>query len=274
MRFSLLGVLLLTVLGTGCDGGYEVLVSLRTDFAPGADFVVSRTSLEGRFERDERSALFGDPYEAGVLIAELGDLPAAEHALTVRLLNASGALVAERRVRFDLDRDLGMTVLMTQACRGVVCPERQSCAGGICVDDSCTVTPTAVECAPAAECASAVDCREPPASCAESVCMEGTCFSRVIPGSCSPEEYCDVGVGCRLIPVSEPMDSGADAATDAATDAPADAPLDAPRPDTGGGGDAGPGGCLVRLGNVMNTAFGGGQTVWADGDMAVVGLTG
>jgi hypothetical protein len=197
-------VLLLLLVATGCGDGPAVLVDLRTDYVPGIEFDSVEVGLTPAGAATEMSitsgAAMGDDFLVGRRVAEYpGELPHGPALLRVRLLSPERALVAERRVRLDIQGALGVTVAITRNCSGVTCPqagdapEATECLGGGCVRPECSsLNPGACG---SPQCESDGEC-SPAASCALGRCIEGFCFFAEIPGSCAAGEYCHPERGC------------------------------------------------------------------------------
>jgi hypothetical protein len=207
-----------------CDGGIEVVVEVRSDLLPGDEFTSIETSLDGA-QLTVIAAVTSDDYITGGRVAEFTDVPPGQRVLHLVLRDADGSLVVERDVQVDVDRSLGVTVVLARACRSLVCPDigdvTQACHGGRCVPAECSsVNPAACgtdECATNSECSST-------APCLSTVCAEGVCFEEPQDGMCAATERCLPEVGCAPVdaPDSGPADSGTmDSAVlpDAATDA-------------------------------------------------------
>jgi len=196
---------LAAVMAAGCsDEQHDVLVELRTDLVPGVEFVAVRTSMDEPVRLDDRSAVFGDDYLTGQRVAELIGVPAGDRRISVRLIDAGGALVAERRVRLTFSEDLGVTVLVTRDCEGLACGVGQTCVGGRCTSEQCLEGVADEQCA-APECTADADCISMSA-CAIPTCSEGLCLYAA--GACGPSEYCDVAAGCRPLPDGPPRECG------------------------------------------------------------------
>jgi hypothetical protein len=239
---TVLSVVVAVAAGCGDDDA-SVFVELRTDFVPGVEFVEVRTTLGGGpsdpVEAERRTtAARGDDYLAAVRVAEVDGLTRGSKTVRIELLGRAGEMVASRRVRVELDRDLGIAVLITRTCADVSCPgdmdapELTECLGGRCVAPECTLDDPAA--CGASSCQSDEDCFVS-AACAMAACRFSACLSVPNPGGCALDEWCDPDVGCTRIS-SGPVDAGAmdsggtDAATDARTDAATDARTDSGPP--------------------------------------------
>jgi len=229
--------MLVAVLAFGCgDGDIQLIVDLKTDFVPGAEFVGVRTELDGELIEDV-SATASRDYLEPQRVAERSGLAAGDRTVTVSLLAPSGAVLASRRLRLDLDRSLAVTAVITRDCRDVSCPGPgdpegfTTCIAGACADPGCSEADPAA--CPMPECTAASQC---PMSdpCAEAVCDDGVCLYRPDPMACGVDEFCAAESGCTPLPESRPdagaMDAGFDAGTDAGVDA---GPVDAGPPPPG-----------------------------------------
>jgi hypothetical protein len=200
---------ILLVLLAACDAsdGITVLVDLRTDLAPGDEFLAVRTEIGAAIE--ERPALMGQSYLDGRRVAEIGGLAPGRTSIRVVLLDASGGLVTEQHVALDLTGDAGVTIVVSRDCLGVRCPaageppDREVCLGGVCVTPECA-GPLAEGC-PADECATDSECGAAP--CSAGRCAHGVCLSALDDSLCAPGERCDPA-GC--VPISS-TDGGVDA---------------------------------------------------------------
>jgi hypothetical protein len=173
VRGAILAELVLLLFSCSCSGGsdHEVLVELVTDLVPGVEFTSVSTSIEDPLRVNETAAIVGDDFVTGQRVAELLEVPNGTRLLTVRLLQATGELVAERRVRVEVNDDIGVTVLVTRDCQSVTCGEDQSCLGGTCVSVECGPATSDPSCGPA-ECAADSDCPAM-ADCARPRCTAG-----------------------------------------------------------------------------------------------------
>ncbi len=232
----------------GCDGDPSVLaVDVRTDLVPGVEFTRVRSALDsggpGMITMDAASAIDQD-FVAGQRVAEYEALSAGTYRLVVELLEADGRVALSRPVSVTFDgTSLGVTVVLTRDCRGVVCPEggdpsATACLGGRCVSPECSAEQ--LERCGTPECTAIAECPLG-AACASVSCESGACLLAPRNDQCAASEYCDPEVGCRPRPGagdSGPSDGGtdADAAPDGSIDAgPTDAAVDSALPD----GDAG-----------------------------------
>ena len=126
-----------------------------------------------RVTLDEATEAYGpsgtDDFSAGVRVAELDGQPLGSPTLRVTLLDGAGAVVVTRDVAFELDQDLGLTVVLSRRCIGVTCgsPEGapSTCHGGTCVAPECSDRDMRAcgdpECAVAGDCAAPAACPPP-----------------------------------------------------------------------------------------------------------------
>lgn len=209
---------LLVILAAACGGGkgtVDLVVDLRTDLVPAAEFAEVVTSLAApAMEARERPGL-GVDLLAGARVATFRELPRGVRELHVRLLGPAGALVAERRVVLDQRSTAGVTVTVTRDCVGVACPlpdadpALTTCFGGRCVDPLC-VDAAMPECGPP-ECAGAGDCPML-AACSRARCDQGVCLYARDDAACAAGEYCSADLDCvrlpELVADAGAMDSG------------------------------------------------------------------
>jgi len=213
-------MLLATLALAGCSSEtFDVLIDVRTDFAPGSEFdrvtvrLIRETGPAGEAVRaTETSARTGQDYFAGQRAAEFGALSADTYGLEIDLLRGSES-VATRTVVVRVGSDVGLVVVLTRACLGIVCPTSgapiaTSCVGGVCVDPRC-VEAGDPACPGVAECAGNGDCSAGAATCAMIACAEGFCLEGTPGSACGAAESCDPAFGC--VPDSDvgpPMDTG------------------------------------------------------------------
>lgn len=192
-------VVLASLVSSCAPSEADLFVDLRTDFVPGVEFLSVRTTVDGDAAVTSESVL-GEDFVGGSRVAELGVVETGTRTLLVELLDGSGAVVAERTVRYAHAASSVATVLITRDCAGVVCDTASapSCYGGECATASC-LDGTQPECAEIrSECSADADC---PArvSCARGVCSGGVCLEVMAPGECAAGEYCAVESGCAAI---------------------------------------------------------------------------
>ncbi len=212
-------LLALTLIG-GCNEELLLVVDLRTDFQPGLEFSAVRTEvirpadtpggLETR-RSAETPASASDDFVSGQRVGEFLLSAVGDRIVRTSLLDSSGAVVIARDTRVNITESLGLTVLITRSCRGVMCPgatddaRATQCLGGSCVRPECSVeNPAAcgnVECGTDTECAPSVEC-------VDGRCSGGYCLQVPQPGRCAPSDFCDVARGCVEIPTG--VDGGLD----------------------------------------------------------------
>lgn len=181
-----------------CTGEGTLVVSLRTDYAAGTEVREARLTIDGEDERAVALAAGTDLLE-GARLAQLEGVAPGDHTVTVRLVGASGRVLGARDVRVRVDGAVGVTVVITRDCAGVVCPAGDpalsACLDGRCVDPACT--PEAPERCPPPACAADGDCAAPAAACGAARCQDGVCFELGDDAMCGPDERCDPARGCR-----------------------------------------------------------------------------
>lgn len=214
MRGVALGLAALASLAA-CEGEGTLVLSVRTDLGPGSDFARIEAALSTG-ERFEVAAGEARDWGLGVRVAEAA-LPPGRHRAVVTARDASGGLVLERAVSFEVATGVrAVTVWLTRDCAGVVCPGAgdptlTACLAGRCVAEGCTEeTPAA--CGPPA-CTSAADCGPaPPAACARRECApSGACVDVLDHAACMAGEVCERDAGCLGEPpsaLSPPSDEG------------------------------------------------------------------
>lgn len=192
-----------------CEGDLELLVDLKTDYAPGVDFTTVQTEVlfAGGGVRADATAETGQSFILGQRVAELTGVKASAVTVRVRLLDEAGELVAERPTIVDMRDDFGLTVLVSRRCEDVTCPgsgdpgDARACLAGQCVDERCS--PEAAGfcgppmCAIDAECPTSV-------ACATGRCIDGACLFEGNDAACAAGQYCNSGIGCRAISGTSP----------------------------------------------------------------------
>jgi hypothetical protein len=189
----------LTLAALGCSSPDPLLiVNLRTDLSPGAEFTAISVRVAPAGERtrelflDTTEAASGAAYVSGRRVAELSLRP-GELLVEVELHDAAGALVGRRAVLVSFAASQAVTVLITRDCVGVDCGAL-TCHAGACVDPRCSEeTPEA--CGPA-ECATVSNCPTA-AACATVQCRGGACLAYDDGSRCATDEVCDPVLGCR-----------------------------------------------------------------------------
>ncbi len=208
-----------------CSSQPAVVVQLRTDFIPGVEFSQIEVGLTPSGATSEMqmtsSASVGDELLPGARIAEYeGDLPKGPAVVRVRLSSSGGTTVAERRVRFDIDGSVTVTVALTRNCAGVRCPgmgdsaDATECLGMRCVRPDCSSANLGACGSP--ECSSDTDCI-PNAACAAGSCFEGFCFYGARAGACGVGLYCHPERGCTALGMEDGGEPDAGACVDGAS---------------------------------------------------------
>lgn len=191
-----------------CTGRTTLVVQVRTDLLPGRELAAVEVEVDaadgaevGRARVESEAAR---DWGHGVRVAELVGIPqGAGYRVRVRALGPDGELVVERPVRVELAGGLRVvTVLLSRACQGVVCPstggdvDAIACLAGACVDAACTEEDPS-SCAVGA-CASDGDCPVGRGACAAVECTaSGVCALVPDHAACAASEVCDVDVGCE-----------------------------------------------------------------------------
>lgn len=161
----------------GCAAApLELSVDVRTDLAPGEDFVAVRVQLEGEPESVMLPAYAGDPYVRGVRVADYRRRAPGRLRVRAALIGGLGEEVLARRVEVSLQRSYALTVTLDGACRGRSCPGEEEpasfteCLAGRCVEPACG-GPRPSGCG-ALACGSDTECERLgcPAACFEGVC--------------------------------------------------------------------------------------------------------
>lgn len=187
--------LLAGVLAVGCASTGEVIVDVRTDFAPGRDFDSVVVTTPG--SRVVAPAALTD-WLAGVRIGPAPS-PTGSQAIAVEL-QYRGVTLVRRTVRVVVSGTVVVPVWLVRACVEVSCPEpgrplATECEGGRCVAPECVTTGT--DC-PTPVCALDGDCEPSPVACAANRCRDGHCVSVPVPDGCGPGTYCDPTRGCEV----------------------------------------------------------------------------
>ena len=214
LLLALVALLALLVLPS-CGLGPRVLlvVDVQTDMTPIAEFREIRVRVGD--EAPTRAVEPGESFLEGRRAAELRVSPGTTR-VSVELLDASGAVAAERAMIVELRTDTAIIVPISSLCRGVTCSnEDETCIQGRCasITSICGGNP----CDPRTECPGGLcdpvvcdvdeDCdRVDP--CSTPGCAGGICVGTVAPGACAATYYCSVGLGCREIPPGVDLDGG------------------------------------------------------------------
>lgn len=183
-------------------------VLLQTDYRPGIDFTEVRTELVG--EPDGVASLrVTDPDDALLAPHDVARYPALRRserrAVSIQLLDSSGAVIGSRVARFAHERDRQQRVTICAACAEFACPLGQTCDCGVtpvCVPDDCEDDACADECRTDADCVGEV-------ACARGACRSGMCLREADDALCGALERCDVREGC--VPTTPTTDAGLDA---------------------------------------------------------------
>jgi len=204
-------LLLLALLGACASEDLELQVDLRTDYAPGVEFDLVRTSVDDGdavevMALDEPSA--AADYLRGIRVAEIGGLSAGRREVRVALVrSADGTEVASRDVVVRLDASTTVTVTLARSCGIVECPgpgddpTATECSAGRCQPPECDGGPCGEP-----ECVVDADCDGMGlAACASPRCEEGTCFVFRDDAACAEGEFCAPMEGCTPI---DPADAG------------------------------------------------------------------
>ncbi len=204
----------LLVAGACTPEPISLTVDLRTDYHPGLQFSQVVSSLARRAEptagevREEALMVEGsEDFLRSVRVAEFDDALAGDVDLRVRLMDAGGRIVAQRRVTLTLDTSYAALVLLTTNCAGVTCPapagspQLTECLDAQCIDPACTAQMPEL-CPP--PCVEDGDCA-PEAGCDMRACIDGACFCadppRVPDGGVSDAGVdADTGPPCECTP--------------------------------------------------------------------------
>jgi hypothetical protein len=178
-----------------------VLVDVRTDYLAGVEFSgvrVTATFGESGSREGMYAATTSDDFLAGVRVAEL-DVPRGTTIVDVVLVTSDDEVRAQRRVIVDARDATGVTVVITRACEGIVCPTTggdvtlTSCLAGVCVDPRCS--PETPERCPEPMCDVDGECAT--VECNRGRCIEGTCLSVADDALCPTGEICVPERGCE-----------------------------------------------------------------------------
>ena len=195
MRHSVL--LCFLVLQVGCsDDEHALLVDIRTDYAPRAEFFHAQVDVAGVLQQ-ERVARLSEDWLAGIRAAQF-EVRDGAHVVRVSLVGAT-EVVATREVVVDVRGRTAVTVALTRNCAGVDCPaedpEATSCLGGVCVDPRC-LSGDEPQC-DLEQCDSNAQCAE--TACSIGACLSNVCFSGA--DTCGDGEFCQPEAGvCESIP--------------------------------------------------------------------------
>ncbi|MFK7992228.1 MAG: RCC1 domain-containing protein [Sandaracinaceae bacterium] len=194
----------LMLLSCGEPGELALLVQLRTDLVPGADFFGAELSLpDDGMEGLEVAVTPGEDFSRGVRLAELLVVPSVRRRVQLVLFDVAGEPSIASTVVVRQSEDQVVTVVITRDCRSVSCPGPGDDAGATrCLAGRCTVPECvtgAEESCPEPECAADVDCPVTSA-CSTGLCSDGVCLVAPAEGRCASGEFCDPDSGCTAIP--------------------------------------------------------------------------
>jgi len=216
------GLCLLLTLSGSCaeEAGPLVLVDVRTDLSPGADFARVETLLARERITDTteaRRVTFSDytgaDFIVGRRVAEFRDVATGTAHLQVRLVESTGGTVVGRDMILDVQGDVAVTVVLTRSCATVLCPgpddpiTSTACQGGRCVDPRCS--PENPDACGTLDCASDAECSS--TGCVRGRCQDGVCFSVPDDALCASDQRCDAAGACTARPVDGgplPFDAG------------------------------------------------------------------
>jgi len=163
----------------GCDSaeGLEIVVDLRTDYAPGVEIVRVETTLTAGASSEPRTVSTvvdaTTDLVAGHRVAELGGLARGSHRIDVALRALDGSLVGRRSRTLELADDTGVTIVVTRDCAGGSCPGSADPPGATeCQNGACCAASDAVcgvACTTDGECGI-------PAGCGGARCADGACL--------------------------------------------------------------------------------------------------
>lgn len=177
MRAASACLLALTI---GCTAPpIELSVAVRTDLAPGSDFILAEVELlpgqGAAFEPQSASARRSDPFWDGVPVAHFAGVPAGSNRVRATLLDSRGEPVVSRNVDLVLDASYALTLVLSADCAGRTCPGTSEpasyteCLSGRCVEPRCAGLDPAgcgdLTCTTQEDCA--LDCL--------AACIEGAC---------------------------------------------------------------------------------------------------
>lgn len=197
-------LLVLVLLGAGCeDDDATLIVQLRTDLVPGAEFTGVVIRAEGVPDLEAIARRDMDFLE-GVRVGEVAGLPRdPDVSVEVDLVTSLGVVVTRPLVVDLTSGNVAVTVLVTRDCRGVACPAgddptASACLAGRCVEPTCTEE-TPEDCGIVSECVRDDDC---PAldMCSARICDDGICLYDEVVDACMADFFCNPETGCEPIP--------------------------------------------------------------------------
>ncbi|UJR84918.1 hypothetical protein [Sandaracinus amylolyticus] len=196
----------------GCEESAALTIDLRTDLAPGIEFVRVRAEHsthpfdddgDGVRSVEQLASSSTDYVHRGGRVAELDGLRPGASYVRVSLIDAQGRVVVDRITTVDVRRRVSMVVVITRACRGVVCPgpsdgpEATTCIAGRCVPPDCS--PENPGACGEPSCTTDEECR-PDAECAVGLCLDRECFYVGVDERCATDQWCGPDVGCLVRP--------------------------------------------------------------------------
>lgn len=227
LRYALRVRSLLFALLLGCGGPPIVSVDLVTDLAPGTDFAKVRIEhSDVPFDEGptsimqlEHIATSFEDYGAGVRVADIPLAVSATSYLRATLVDASGRFRGQRLATIAADGNRAITIVISSACSGVVCPgpgdpaDATACVNGACAPATCTPenpqTCPPIGCVDDAGCAAGFPCHRP-------ACVSGSCLFL---DDCPDGETC-TELGCAADPTCG--DTRCDSGSETACSCPSD----------------------------------------------------
>ena len=206
--------LCLAMMIASCSGDPgRLVIQLRTDLVPGAEFAEIRVEAEdssGRQYFDRVTPEVEADYLGGVSI-RTWEVAKGAATVGVELLNRTRGVVIGRQVAVQVSQATAVTIVLTRSCMGVQCdePSAPACLGGRCVSADCS--PENPELCGAADCSEDNPCAAAMLSCVQTVCVAATCLEQQVPSECGEAEYCDSTQGCLPLDIPDasiPNDGG------------------------------------------------------------------
>lgn len=182
------------VLLAGCTSDNVLVVQVRTDLAPGADFDRVEATVDGLTltTRADEARDWG----LGVRVVELTRTEGRRRVHVGAYLGS--ALVVERWVQVDVHGITSSTVFLTRACQGVTCPGpgdpagATACVAGACASEGCSEEhPEACAPPPCESCPAATGC-----AVGECTASAG-CFVTLDHAACADGGVCAADGTCR-----------------------------------------------------------------------------